>query len=130
MMKIKPDPKPFETFLPKAPNLHDGHMVPAAVGSYRPNAFGLHDMHGNVCEWTRSLHRPYPYDRSDGREDPRARGKRVVRGGSWRHRPSWATSSIRWGYEPWQAPALVGFRVVCEGPLEQASSRQVNERTD
>ncbi len=130
MMKIKPDPKAFETFLPKAPDIHDGHMVPAAVGSYRPNAFGLYDMHGNVCEWTRSLHRPYPYNGSDGREDPAAEGKRVVRGGSWRHRPSWATSSIRWGYEPWQAPALVGFRVVCQGPLQQASSGQEGETVD
>jgi formylglycine-generating enzyme required for sulfatase activity len=42
---------------------------------------GVHDLAGNVAEWTSSLYRPYPYDAADGREDPAARGERVTRGG-------------------------------------------------
>ena len=58
------------------------------VGAYSPagdSASGCADMAGNVSECTSSLYDPYPYQASDGREDPAARGARVVRGGSWYH---------------------------------------------
>jgi formylglycine-generating enzyme required for sulfatase activity len=42
---------------------------------------GVHDLAGNVAEWTSSLYRPYPYRSDDGREDLRASGERVTRGG-------------------------------------------------
>ena len=44
---------------------------------------GLQDMAGSLLEWTSSLDRPYPYRADDGREDPRAPGERVVRGGNY-----------------------------------------------
>lgn len=46
--------------------------------------YGVYGMSGNVWEWTSSLLDLYPYDASDGREDPDARGERIARGGSWR----------------------------------------------
>jgi iron(II)-dependent oxidoreductase len=42
---------------------------------------GIHDLAGNVAEWTSSLYRPYSYRRDDGREDLDAPGERVTRGG-------------------------------------------------
>jgi formylglycine-generating enzyme required for sulfatase activity len=76
-------------------------------------AWGLMHMHGNAAEWTRSLYRPYPYKDDDGRNDPQAPGKRVVRGGSFSDRPKRCTSSYRLGYRPWQGVYNVGFRVIC-----------------
>jgi len=90
----------------------DGALVTAAVGSYRPNAWGLCDMAGNAAEWTRTAYRPYPYDASDGRESLDAEGERVVRGGSWYVKPGFARSGFRWKYAPWLRVHDVGFRVV------------------
>ena len=93
---------------------NDGVLHLAKVGSYAPNAWGLHDMHGNAAEWTSSAYRPYPYDAADGRENSSADERKVVRGGSWYRRQHRATSSWRWGYPGWMRPFDVGFRVVIE----------------
>ena len=55
----------------------------AAVGERAAGATpeGVHDLAGNVAEWTSSLYRPYPYRSDDGREDATAPGERVTRGG-------------------------------------------------
>jgi formylglycine-generating enzyme required for sulfatase activity len=84
------------------------------VDSFLPNAWGLHDMHGNVCEWTRTTYAPYPYREDDGRNDLSEDRKKVVRGGSWRDLPKRATSAFRLNYRAWQPVYNVGFRVVCD----------------
>jgi formylglycine-generating enzyme required for sulfatase activity len=92
----------------------DGAVCSANVGSYRPNPWGLMDMHGNVFEWTASSYRPYPYDAADGREQPRAEEERVVRGGSWDDMPRRCRSAFRLSYDPTQPVYNVGFRVLVE----------------
>lgn len=96
----------------------DGQAFTAPVGSFAPNAFGLHDMHGNVWEWTADWHDDSWYARSP-RDDPQGPPEgevRVRRGGSWHTWPLYARCS----YRNWNAPdtryTLVGIRLILEAP--------------
>jgi formylglycine-generating enzyme required for sulfatase activity len=85
----------------------------APVGSFPPNAFGLHDMHGNVWEWTADCYAP-SYAGASAVGAPRRRTKcesYVVRGGGWSDRPQYLRSSIRYGDPPAYRGNYVGFRV-------------------
>ena len=99
-------------FLP-SDAVNDGSPVSTTVGSYQPNAWGLHDMHGNVAEWTASAYLPYPFRANDPRHAA-ADTRKVVRGGSWFDQARCARSAYRLCYHPWQRVFNVGFRVVCE----------------
>jgi formylglycine-generating enzyme required for sulfatase activity len=91
----------------------DKSTVSAAVGYYQPNAWGLHDLHGNVAEWTAGSDLAYPFRADDPRHTaPNLR--KAVRGGSWYDRAEMARSGSRNSYWPWQRVFNVGFRVVCE----------------
>jgi formylglycine-generating enzyme required for sulfatase activity len=92
----------------------DGALVTTGAGGYLPNPWGLHDMHGNAAEWTRTTYRPYPYRTDDGRDNRGTQGRKVVRGGSWYDRPKRCASGFRLDYPAWQRVYNVGFRVVCE----------------
>jgi len=108
------NPNKYDDWIPKDDRYNDGGFISVDVGKYQPNAWGLYDVHGNVWEWTRSLYRPYPSRDDDGRNDPAAAGRRVVRGGSWYDRPKRCTSAFRLDYAPYQNVFNVGFRVVME----------------
>jgi len=90
--------------------VNDRHLLPCPVKQYEPNAWGLYDMHGNVAEWTASRFEAYPGNQ--GVMDYEDHEKRVVRGGSWYDRPYRARSGYRLGYEQYQKPFNVGFRVI------------------
>jgi formylglycine-generating enzyme required for sulfatase activity len=109
-----PNPTKYDDWIPKDPRFDDGALLTVASGRYQPNAWGLHDLHGNAAEWTRSVHAAYPYRADDGRERTTRDAARVVRGGSWRDVPGRATSAYRLAYPSWQRVHNVGFRVVCE----------------
>jgi len=110
-------------WIPTIDTVSDGAIATADVGKHEPNPWGLADMHGNVCEWTRSLYKPYPYKADDGRNALDAGGMRVVRGGSFYERPKQGRSAFRWRYRTWHKVYNVGFRVVIEdGPPRQVAS--------
>ena len=95
------NPTPFDDWIPKDRRFNDGALITVAPGRYAANAWGLHDMHGNAAEWTRSDYAP-------------GQDRKVVRGGSWRDLPARSTSSSRVGYAPWQQVYNVGLRVISE----------------
>ena len=94
----------------------DGYWGPAPVARFQANAFGLHDMPGNVAEWVADCwHDGYRRAPADGAAwvNPGCR-TRVMRGGSWASAPAQTRSA-------WRAPAGIdttnarlGFRVVRE----------------
>jgi formylglycine-generating enzyme required for sulfatase activity len=79
------------------------------VGSYRPNAWGLGDMHGNVWEWCRDWDGVPP-----GGIDPEQKFGdmgRIVRGGSWYCHGMQCRSASRRSINWWQQDSEIGFRV-------------------
>ncbi|MDT7836954.1 formylglycine-generating enzyme family protein [Aquabacterium sp. OR-4] len=94
----------------------DGHFVAAPVGSFRPNAFGLHDMLGNVWEWVQDCYDPAAYARADAALDGRADetpgcAARGLRGGAWISGPDRTRPAYRGGYGPDTRTNVFGFRV-------------------
>ena len=100
----------YYTYLPKAESVNDGHMIQTDSKKFDANPFGLHSMHGNIAEWTKSDYLPYPYN-----EKSKATSEyKVARGGSYIERPKFSTSYARKAYYPWQRVHNVGFRLIIE----------------
>ena len=89
------------------PDYRDGFATTAPVGSFPPNALGLHDLVGNVWEWCSDYFDPMRLTEST----------RVVRGGSWTdgtNDKGALRSSHRFDGNPPPRYAFRGFRVVLE----------------
>ena len=95
------------------PELDDGFVVHAPVGTFTPNAFGLHEMTGNLWEWCRDGFDAEFYRKSSGR-DPECSAEgavaRIIRGGAFLNSATEVRSAIRSNPAPTLSGHLLGVR--------------------
>jgi formylglycine-generating enzyme required for sulfatase activity len=94
----------------------DGYVYTAPVGTFKANAFGLHDMLGNVFQWTDDCWHP---DYTDAPVDGSARAygdcsERELRGGSWYTSPEFVRASYRNHFASGYRASSIGLRLVRE----------------
>jgi formylglycine-generating enzyme required for sulfatase activity len=106
------------------------------VGEKKPNAWGLHDMHGNVWEWCQNWKGEYSSDAVTDPQGPTQGKYRVYRGGCWSHFVTArdCRSADRNGFTPETRNGAVGFRIALEIPVSpkgngQKRSEQVGAAT-
>jgi len=92
-------------------SLNDGYAVHAPVGTFLPNAFGLHDVQGNVWEWCEDIYAPSykntPVDGSANRGDSSGR---IYRGGGWSSNAFRCRSANRIGVDVGLREYYLGLR--------------------
>ena len=101
----------------------DGFVFTAPVGSFRPNAFGLFDMHGNVREWCGDWEADDYYARSPDADPagPSSGTSHIWRGGGWTSTAADCRSAYRGAGPPSTAGLSLGFRIAADppGPLAE-----------
>ena len=95
----------------------DQFTYTAPVGSFKPNAFGLHDMLGNVREWVEDCKGNYAEAPTDGSALISSRcEQRIARGGGWIDGPTWVRSGYRHPLSANYVNYAVGFRIARDLP--------------
>jgi formylglycine-generating enzyme required for sulfatase activity len=106
----------FQGEFPARNSGSDGYLATAPVDAFPPNAFGLHNVTGNVWEWCADWYSPSYYSQSPSNDPrgPASGSTRVQRGGSYLCHASYCRRyrvSARLGAEPESSTGNLGFRV-------------------
>ena len=102
---------------------------PHPVGEKEPNAFGLHDMLGNVWEWVRDRHGEYPGRSLTDPTGPVEGSSRVFRGCDWGSYARSCRSSDRLWDDPDIRDANLGFRLLVTAPVSAKQRELVEDGT-
>ena len=107
----------------RSPNVNDGYLFTAPVGTFQPNGYGLFDMAGNVWEWCADWYSPTYYSDTQDVESPRRNPKgpntgerRVLRGGTWYRAAHTLRNAERVSDFPNSSLNVVGFRCAMDVP--------------
>lgn len=92
----------------------DGRLFTAPVASYAPNAWGLHDMRGNVWEWCADWYGEIPPGPAVDPTGPPEGQARVIKGGDWYHDWVFARAASRYPIPPSLPRRHGGFRVAVD----------------
>jgi len=103
--KYGPKGLPYETW-------DDGYALHAPAGTYRPNSFGLHDVHGNVWEWCRDHFNSYRVEATggEGERSSKPSPNRPARGGSFHYVAGSTRCANRWATPPGRGEKDLGLR--------------------
>ena len=82
------------------------------VGKFPANAWGLHDIHGNVWEWCADWYGPVDKSDETNPEGPQSGVFRLLRGGSWCYYPQQCRAAYRYSHDPALALFNFGCRVL------------------
>ncbi len=98
------------------------------VGKYPANAWGLHDMHGNVLEWCSDWYGEYPAGSVTDPSGPANGSIRVDRGGSWASEAVYCTSASRLSSGPSNRICVLGLRLALSS-AGYSTSQQPNKQS-
>ena len=87
---------------------------PYSVAGFRPNGWGIYDMHGNVAEWCRDRYGQLEEKPTSDPTGSDVGNTRVFRGGSWFLDASCCRSAYRYGIDPDTRAYYLGFRIIIE----------------
>lgn len=97
------------------------YNAPCRVGMFEPNAWGIYDIHGNVCEFCLDAYIDKPTSSTGAVYVPAANmstANKVVRGGAYAYDPGSSRSAYRWSWNPTTQSVAFGFRVACKAGLD------------